>query len=421
MEDSSNDAAQEHLVQKLPMKTSEKEIGQRFGYGHEFYFIFTRFLAGFNLILGILGFIGFGPNASRKELGLQVLFFTSFSTTIRSYWQASSILQTILFFGSGFIYFAFVRIYMRKRQFTHENAFVVDVVAAERINLNKRYGFWTKWFYRSISYFILFGLTALSIFITFTLQNVYKEEKSTNLSVTNFILVIFINISGVIFGFICSFLTALEKQTTQSGYKISHVLKIYFFKVASVFGLNYTTGVQNFCQGGYNSMLLLLMDLVVWNIVELVSPIIISKIKEMLKITSNLSDEQQKPEFDVACELIELFYRQFIVFSAVSVFPIVGLFAFVVSSVEYPLDKFKLLKICQKPARVNHTFTSFIVILLTFTALAALFSPYSILNLNRDYYEQQLIDSNFNCKVIGCYFYQSANTCQNIAISRGVQ
>ncbi len=157
-------------------------------------------------------------------------------------------------------------------------------------------------------------------------------------------------------------------------------------------------------------MLLLLLDLVVWNFVELVSPVVMAKLFKLLKITSNKSDEEQKPVFDLAEEFIELFYRQYIVFSAVTIFPIVGLFAFVVTCCEYPLDKFKLLKMCQQPKRINNNLTIFIVLLLSCTAITSLFSPYSILNLNRPYYNRDLINSNNECKVTMCYF--NRDDCQ---------
>ncbi len=242
-------AENEHIREVLPFKTTEKELGQRYGFGYEFYFIFVRFLGVFNLVLGLVGFIGFGPRLSSTTDGLQTLFFTSFPLEIRDYWKSSSILQTILFFSSGMCYFLFVRIKTRKRVLAHENAFVVDIIAAEQIQGNNKYGFWTRWFFRSISYTILFGLTALSIYVTFLLQNVYTEGKSTNISFINFVLVIFINLSGTIFMTICKQLTVLEKHRSHSGYKLSHILKIYFFKVAIVLGLNLTTGVKNFCQG----------------------------------------------------------------------------------------------------------------------------------------------------------------------------
>ena len=156
------------------------------------------------------------------------------------------------------------------------------------------------------------------------------------------------------------------------------------------------------------------MDLVVWRTLELVLPVVKAKVFKLLKFTAEMSDEKGKPEFDVATEMIGLFYRQFIVFSAVSIFPIVGILAFIIVLFEYPLDKFKLLKMCQEPRRVNHTMTGFIVILLTLTAVTALFSPYSILNLNKPYYERPLMtmqNGEMQCLVNVCYFDRDPNKC----------
>eukprot|EP00835_Amoeboradix_gromovi_P004071 NODE_297_length_11469_cov_0.855937.p7 type:complete len:161 gc:universal NODE_297_length_11469_cov_0.855937:5493-5975(+) len=157
-------------------------------------------------------------------------------------------------------------------------------------------------------------------------------------------------------------------------------------------------------------MLLLLLDLFFWNAVELLQPVMQAKVYKWLKITSDLSNEEQKPVFDVAGEMVELFYRQFIVFSAVSIFPSVGILAAVVTVAEYPLDKFKLIKMCQQPKRVNNPMTKFIVILLTLSAVTALFSPYSILNLNRPYYNRELMkmeNGAMECLVEKvCYFNQ---------------
>eukprot|EP00835_Amoeboradix_gromovi_P004070 NODE_297_length_11469_cov_0.855937.p6 type:complete len:256 gc:universal NODE_297_length_11469_cov_0.855937:4702-5469(+) len=245
------DATREHVREILPFGVSEKELGERYGYGHEYYFIFVRYLAVLNLTLGLFGFIGFGAKLDHfnSNDGLQTLFFTSFPQSIRSFWQASSIIQTVIFFLSGLTYYLFVLVVSRKRKITHENAFVVDTIAAEQIAENNKYGFWTRWGFRMIVLVILLGTTSLSIFVTWLLQDTYREKQTTNISSTNVLLVLFISLSGIVFVSICRSLTQLEKHRTESGYKISHVFKIYFYKVAVLFGLNLTTGVRNFCQG----------------------------------------------------------------------------------------------------------------------------------------------------------------------------
>lgn len=62
-----------------------------------------------------------------------------------------------------------------------------------------------------------------------------------------------------------------------------------------------------------------------------------------------------------------------------SVFPMVSLLGLVTNILEYPLDKFRMLRICQKPKRLDISMKRFLIVWLAVTAAAALVSyPYPL-------------------------------------------
>lgn len=86
------------------------------------------------------------------------------------------------------------------------------------------------------------------------------------------------------------------------------------------------------------------------------------------------SDEDNKPEFDVAFEYLEVFYRQFICYLGMTVFPLMPVLSLIANLIEYFLDKVKMVKLCQKPKRLDLSMKGFLMVWLLVIAAAGLAS-----------------------------------------------
>jgi nitrate reductase NapE component len=87
------------------------------------------------------------------------------------------------------------------------------------------------------------------------------------------------------------------------------------------------------------------------------------------------SNDSVRPEFDLAREYLEVLYRQFIVYLAFSIFPLVAVLGLICNIFEYKLDKYRLLRICQHPRGLQGSMRKFLVFFLFTIAVVALVGP----------------------------------------------
>jgi len=83
--------------------------------------------------------------------------------------------------------------------------------------------------------------------------------------------------------------------------------------------------------------------------------------------------DKGRPDFDIAEEYLELLYRQYLIYLAIPIFPSVALMALVLGAVEYPLDKFVLLKLSKTPPFLSGSMRSYVVFYMFIIAIAAMF------------------------------------------------
>ena len=89
-------------------------------------------------------------------------------------------------------------------------------------------------------------------------------------------------------------------------------------------------------------------------------------------MNSQTSNEAAKDEFDISDEYVHQLYRLFIMYLGMSVFPLIGLLSLLGSLIEYPLDKLRMLRVCQRPKRLESSMKNFTILFLFGTAVAAL-------------------------------------------------
>jgi len=204
---------------------------------------------------------------------------------------------------------------------------------------------------------------------------------------------------------ICVVLTRMERHRTWSTFRSHNTLKFFLFKMLNVLIMYasrvlvprfcpHIPKVQKYCivsnPDGSNSELtsacdfssvgqqfffILLLDLTVQNFWEVFSAWGKAKCNAQKGMMGEGSNDSVRPEFDVAEEYLEVLYRQFIVYLAFSIFPVVAVFGIVCNIVEYKVDKYILLRICQHPRGLQGSMKNFLTFFLLTTAGVALVSP----------------------------------------------
>jgi len=128
---------------------------------------------------------------------------------------------------------------------------------------------------------------------------------------------------------------------------------------------------------GSKFLVMILVDVKVFNGVEFGIPLIKTFLRNHIsRLKKNTgSDESVKPEFDIAQEYLEIFYRQFIIYLGMTVFPALAILGFIANILEYPLDRIRMLRICQRPKRIDLSMKRFLLFWLILIAVAATFAP----------------------------------------------
>ncbi|KAI9140300.1 hypothetical protein BKA69DRAFT_1081291 [Paraphysoderma sedebokerense] len=388
-----SEAANEHVRQWLPFSISEDEIGQRFGVGTQLYFIFIRFVAVINLTLFLVSLINWVPHLNEKKASggtivLDDLFTISYSTNQNTVWKTSGILQIILWFLFPIVYYGvlitFKRLSKNGGNMDHENMYRVrtdDIIPG-----NEAFSPMNKLIRRGITFTIFSGMVAASYFVTAALQNiVVNQRKNSNVGNTNgsskeatmlqaadFGVSLLITIWNVSAGFLSYTLTDFEKWATYSFYSFFNLVKVFLFKTISVVAFYQAVYQTDICSGGYKFMTLMVTDLVIGNLIEYGNPLFWSLYSKRYGGSNDLSDEKNRPAFDLATEYVEILYRQYLLYLGSAWFPIISGFGFLLTLVEYPLDKFRMLRICQNPPFQNKTMRNYIISVLYVCALFGL-------------------------------------------------
>ena len=234
--------------------------------------------------------------------------------------------------------------------------------------------------------YVLFGMSLLmacGVTIGFTiLQNfttLYTSADTNFATNSIYITLISLAISSVIsvvnflWKTVCTKLTNFEKHKTWSGYRTHNTFKRLFFKLINVFVMGFTKGFFNVpCVVrtlGNQYLIQMLLEFFVFNGTELIVPYCKTTLKSFF---NKGGDEDIKPEFDISDEYLEVVYRQYIVYCGMASFPMITLLASIASVFELYLDKWRLLKVCQKPPVINGSAKSVVTFFLVVISILPL-------------------------------------------------
>ncbi len=105
-------------------------------------------------------------------------------------------------------------------------------------------------------------------------------------------------------------------------------------------------------------------------IFDWVVPWVVYKLKmRFLKKHTKGSDEDMRPDFDVAEEYIEIIYRQHIIYSGMPAFPGIPFIALFTNVLNLLLDKARLLKVCRRPPKTMGSFKTPIAFFMMLSAI----------------------------------------------------
>ncbi|KAM9973689.1 hypothetical protein ACTFIW_010806 [Dictyostelium discoideum] len=394
-------AANEHAKLKLPINCDNKDIERVYGTGIYLYFNFISFCIGVNVLLFLCVLINMVPH---YYFGAKYGHFKNFSIqdylllslNLQSYYQSEVKLYyfwstfgcILLSFFMGPVYAFKINSYFRKSNKTDfEDGFDADDVIVKNANIPRKERL-VRFFISYIIFILLLGGSAVLCALVLKFVNSYKFF--TNILTTSFISACIIRVINVIYDQISIYLTMFEKHPTWTKFKIQNTLKLFVFKIVNVIILyilrdrifeNITH--QSILEGcpfvdvGSQFLFILVLDLTLSNLWEIIYSVSMAYIGRRREKSGRRSTESYKPEFEISEEYLEILYRQFIVYLGLPIYPIVALFGVVCNIVEYYVDRFRLIRICKKPHRMQGSMKKFLSFYLLFISLISVASyPY---------------------------------------------
>ncbi|EFA85236.1 DUF590 family protein [Heterostelium album PN500] len=388
-------AATEHRKHSLPMSCTMQQIEETFGIGIYLYFDFIWFCIIINVILLATVLVSFIPHLyfesnqhQFQDFSIRDYFFIAIN--LRSYvdertrpfyfWSTGA--AVILTFLMGPIYALKVHRYFKNRNLTDfEDGFEDDDDIKSNLNVTRTSRIVRFTFSYAIFVILLASSAVCNVYV---LRTVNDHQFLSGLLTTSLVSSIVIRFFNIIYDFICLYLTYFEKHRTWTGFRNHNTLKIFVFKVINVLVLyllrdkifsSYTNEkIDNGCplvDVGSQFLFILLLDLTLQNIWEIVYSVGMARLGKCIERRGKKSTDSYKPEFDLAEEYLEILYRQFIVYLGLSIYPMVTVFGVVCNIVEIYVDKFRMLKICRRPHRIQGSMKRFLTLYLFVIAVVA--------------------------------------------------
>jgi hypothetical protein len=243
--------------------------------------------------------------------------------------------------------------------------------------------------YRAIRIFfsVFFFCALLTVQVVVSYYITKAEDTSSDPAVA-FVIALVVAGLNLIYGLVADLLTEMEKPNTMRVFKISNTFKLLLFKLCNVITVYAAKNFSHVKECAYDVigqqfLYILLVDMTVMNVFELFLPFLTSKVRRWMAIRDRndlQSDQDLLPPFDVSCEYLDTIYRQYLVYMAMTVFPLAAALSWVGQALEYWVDRLKLFKLAGKPKNMDYSVRSqgFMIMMFQLIVLiAALFTPYA--------------------------------------------
>lgn len=392
---------QAYLTGGADRALSERHVERRHGPGIRLYFSFLKFVAATNAIIAACGAISWAlylVDASSSSFGWSSLFVGSYIRgASEPYWVATNVIVFVCAFALGPAYFAWERRYCFRSQVaaTFENEDAAhqneedDVIADNTWKLGPTY---------ELSLFATCAAIAsasLLIYVLVVAQRhaieVYANVGGgggvaalTGLSVATLMslpVTLALVVSNALWTVASYHVTDMEDNKTWGAYRKSQAVKLIAFKLitVSIFytlvsvmlgNLDTRSGQQVAClfvSSGTNFAFMFLFDFLGGMLgVELALPLAARWVKErwgrqQAWVNSSKFRRITHPEFNIAQELLQVMYRQFLLYIGFLMFPMLGVVCAAMTAAQYHIDRYKLRHICENPHYLNQTLGKFML------------------------------------------------------------
>lgn len=332
---------------------SLNEIELKYGAGIRLYFVFVQFVFCSNILLSICGLISWSlfladPN---RTATFSVSDFFASSYLQSSYWFWPNVVIFISWWFVGPIYFLWER-YSFKRIWAKVKIDDDNDLIQENIGTKSRYiivGVFATAGALAISSALFYGLVEAQRYVS--LSSAGTGVVVFNLT-ANALMSIPVSLGFVvcntIWDKVAFYVTERERNATWFRFRLSQALKLVVFKVLSttvLYALIATLLAPTpgclMQSSGTNFVVTIFIDIL------LITVVLQTCIPALwYYCLSRRRQQVQRMEFDLSEQLLLVLYRQFIIYLSVFVMPTSGILGLVALSVQYPLDKLKLTKIC---------------------------------------------------------------------------
>ncbi|KAJ3371511.1 Anoctamin-3 [Allomyces arbusculus] len=354
-------AANEHVRELVPLMVTEQELKERYGVGIQRYYKFIRFIVGANLFLALFGLVVWLPHVMASET------------------LGAGITQCVLWFLLPGAYLLLFRADPDAERETEHYDTEENIIPQ-----NRNVPFYQLVMRRTFTSTVFVLMVIGSYLLTETLQNISTRNReaeknepgggssSGTLRLMDWGISMALTMINFASAFVINQLTVFDRFKTRDHTWKAAIIKLFLFRVIGVIAFYQAIYQADPCSGGVKFFTLLISDLLLGNAFEIFAPQVITWVKFPWANVNTKSDEENKPEFDVAAEYVELLYRQYIIYLGSSQFPMVALLGAIVSGSEYVVDKYRMLRVCQEPKVVNRTLRVPLAVMLLVTAIFGL-------------------------------------------------
>lgn len=343
------------------------EIESFYGIGIRVYFDFLVYLLVLNGVLSLFPLVGFfvhlgvGAHVSSFIEFVNLFFASSYSPKLYFPWIGLNTANYVIVLVFPFVYWLLVHwTYSRRGIHDLEEDLGDPLSSDETIAGNLSVSTRSRMVRIMTSYLLFSSIVAVSGLLSSaftTLETVIDEQYQVTVTFWGSLAVsvaisIITTFTGSLWQNLCYALTNFERHNTWTSWRKHNLFKYVVFKLVLVYivvNIRIFFSVQ--CpirELGEQYLVQLLLDVFVGNIAEIIVPPLSSRLLEWWNPEKALAQDN-RPEFDVAEEYLELIHRQYIVYCGMVSFPFLPALGVVANFVEFYVDKYRLYKICQKP------------------------------------------------------------------------
>ena len=339
--------------------TSLYAIERTYGPGIRLYFSFLKFVILSNAVLAVCGMISWILFLQQKDWPFSMSDFFVYNylrPESDTYWFWTNVIAFFSWFFVGPVYMMYEK---NRRTSPLGTIYIAEMPHSNLIyeNIDKENNYFLS---ATITLFV-FALTNAMIYgLIYAQYHVSTLEQNNYYGLTPDVLMSLVVsfafvIANMIWNRLSFYITRLEYNKTWGRFNISQAAKLIGVKIGTTTVMFILTAVMLGDENGgclMGATKFLFTVLIDTFLITLLAQIALPFLQKMFYRVL-CCRVIQKPEFNLAHQLLGVVFRQFIIYIGMFVFPLMGLLGFISSIIDYHADKTRLLKICQDPHYVQ--------------------------------------------------------------------